>query len=137
LLFNALYAWQEELLQKNNVQLSVSALNIRLDNRPSETNSIGEYDSIRYFYLARENLFKTSASDLDAMLTSFWKRNMVQPEVIIAFEVLEISPTTDLKEIKRAYRKKIAVTHPDKGGCTRKAMDVNQALDVINTALGT
>lgn len=84
----------------------------------------------------KTNLFETSASDLDKMLNRFWKGVIVQPKILSAFATLEINPTTDLKKVKLAYRKKMASAHPDKGGCTNEATELNHAVDVINKAFG-
>lgn len=135
LLFNALYSWQQELQKQGDFQLSVTPLNIRLFRQQTDTNSVGEIDATRFFYLDKTNLFETSESDLENMISSFWKGLIVQPKVLGAFETLEMKPTTDLKKVKLVYKKKMASAHPDKGGCNNRARDLNHAVDVITKAL--
>lgn len=48
-----------------------------------------------------------------------------------AISVLEITLPTDTATIKRAYRKKSSIHHPDKGGCEKKMQELNLAYETL------
>jgi DnaJ-class molecular chaperone len=52
-------------------------------------------------------------------------------EINEAYKILEIPNTSDLTEIKNAYRKKVLITHPDKGGSSNDFILVNQAFELL------
>jgi hypothetical protein len=47
------------------------------------------------------------------------------------YDVLQVSPHADAEVIEKAYRALISKHHPDKGGDTRRAQQLNEAHDVI------
>ncbi len=132
LLFNALYEWQHEVQVLGEYQLRVSPLNIIFSRQPEKTTNVGDYDHVRNFYRDKKNLFRTSSTKLDTMMNNFWNRVSLQHKVLNAFKTLEIDHTKDLKKIKFAYRKKMTVEHPDKGGCVKRASELNNAMSTIN-----
>ena len=52
-------------------------------------------------------------------------------EINEAYKTLEIPNTSNLTEIKNAYRKKVLITHPDKGGSSNDFISVNQAFELL------
>lgn len=52
-------------------------------------------------------------------------------EINKAYKTLEIPNTSNLNEIKNAYRKKVLKTHPDKGGSSNEFILVNQAFELL------
>jgi curved DNA-binding protein CbpA len=47
------------------------------------------------------------------------------------YDVLQVSPRADAEVIEKAYRVLIGKHHPDKGGDTRHAQQLNEAHDVL------
>jgi curved DNA-binding protein CbpA len=47
------------------------------------------------------------------------------------FEVLEVDPDADAREISRAYRRRVIETHPDQGGSAREFQRVKAAYEEI------
>ena len=49
------------------------------------------------------------------------------------FEVLEVDPDADAREISRAYRRRVIETHPDQGGSAREFQRVKAAYEQLKT----
>ncbi len=48
------------------------------------------------------------------------------------YDTLGVPPDASAAEIKKAFRKKAAQHHPDRGGDTEKMAEINRALDVLS-----
>ncbi|MEV8249808.1 DnaJ domain-containing protein [Microbacterium sp. NPDC076768] len=53
-----------------------------------------------------------------------------------AYEILEVDPTVDDDELRRAYRLRLRQTHPDTGGDAETFVQVQRAWELIGTAEG-
>mgnify|MGYP001371616300 CR=1 FL=1 len=51
------------------------------------------------------------------------------------YDVLGVAPTATADEIKRAWRDRLKVVHPDKGGTTKETIEVQAAYVVLSDAL--
>lgn len=49
------------------------------------------------------------------------------------YEILGIKPSADADAIKRAYRKRAAKSHPDRGGSTSAMSDINRAYAILSS----
>ena len=135
LLFHHLYTWHRQLSESNATQtLIISPLAIQLLNKQSR-HQVGEYDTLGAYYLDLENFYTTTNEELDNMLTNFWSKFCAFDEMGEAFNTLGLAPTKDLKAIKRHYQKQMATHHPDKGGCSQRAQEINNAYHAIKKAI--
>ena len=57
-------------------------------------------------------------------------------KMINYYEILGVPENATLEEIKKAYRKKASVAHPDKGGDVEMMKQVNVAYDLLKTKSG-
>ena len=48
------------------------------------------------------------------------------------YDTLGVPPDASAAEIKKAFRKKAAQNHPDRGGDTEKMAEINRALDILS-----
>ena len=48
------------------------------------------------------------------------------------YELLDVSPTASTDEIKRAFRKKSLIHHPDKGGDPENYKKINGANEILS-----
>jgi DnaJ family protein A protein 2 len=48
------------------------------------------------------------------------------------YDILGISPTSSVLEIKKAFRNKARITHPDKGGDAEKFKEINSAYEILS-----
>lgn len=48
------------------------------------------------------------------------------------YEILEVSKNATQDEIRKQYKKKAIILHPDKGGCEEKFKEVNEAYSVLS-----
>ena len=52
-------------------------------------------------------------------------------EINEAYKLLGLNSSSNLSEIKNAYRKKVLKTHPDKGGSSNEFILINQAFELL------
>lgn len=62
-------------------------------------------------------------------------RNPVTDRIRSYYTVLGINPTLDINEVKKAYRMKAKIHHPDKGGNKTEFVKVQRAYEEIKKAL--
>lgn len=125
LLFHCLYLLREQWRQNQTGELTISAMKIKLEPLTSHGPALAETEPLRAYYLDWSHFSRTTESDVDDMLNSFWQAmsntlvgGVSETEKINALEVLgfapDASPTT--QQIKRHYRALQHQNHPDKGG---------------------
>ena len=71
-------------------------------------------------------------------IDSFWRRRapVSAPEVDAALAVLGLEPGADAVACRRQYRRMLSVHHPDRGGSTARAQEINQAMLILQRYYG-
>ena len=57
--------------------------------------------------------------------------SILSTQINEAYKILGIPNSSNLSDIKKAYRKKVLTTHPDKGGHANDFILVNQAFELL------
>ena len=57
------------------------------------------------------------------------------PEVVRAFQVINVAPTATLADVKAAYRVLALANHPDRGGDHRRVVAINAAYEMAREYL--
>ena len=78
------------------------------------------------YYLNLEEL-NTEQSDVDALLTDFWKRMLRPVDRSQDLEALELETNAGAEQIKRQYRRLANAHHPDKGGDPERFREITAA----------
>jgi len=143
LLQHCLYKLEQQCQSDRTGRLNISALEIRLSpyNPPClpetsvqnqvtvETADEAEATHrIREYYLDINNLHNTSQAELDEMLGKFWAalaRHDLRDE---ALHLLDLSDPVDDATIRQRYREKVMQHHPDRGGDSDIAQQLNAAI---------
>lgn len=142
-LMNALYQIKHSLID-SGFNLTISSLNIFLTAEGQSDNQtlssdIAETDvsSDEYlsdFYLDWGNYRDTDEKAVEKLLSSFWKQfteyNISrgdQDKRSHALQTLGVESSASWESIKQAYRSKIAIYHPDKGGTSAQFIEIREA----------
>ncbi len=140
LLMNALYQLQATLAEEN-LQLHISALSIHitpLDTSQHQPAQAGSH-TLRDYYLNGEHLLNTGENEVAQLLDSFWtqfdkyqQRHPATGDCAAAYAALGLdAASTTWEDIKATYRRRIADTHPDKGGNTQAFIALRGAYEVL------
>lgn len=137
LLFNLLYHLQNEFLDAGRGYLHISALHIKLEPRARSEQGVSAVDPLKSYYLDWRNFNKTSEQDVTDMLDSFWQRIGSATQIVdgkdleSARKILAISGSFNQTELKKHYRRMLHQYHPDKGGKTQDAQDIEWAYQIL------
>lgn len=136
LVMNALYQLQASLA-KEGVGLQIDPLSIRLLQGGEGTRipaaQLTRDEPLRRYYLDRNNLHRTSASDVAALLQGFWARYHAadrQAEALARLG-LTLCDAPAWPEIERNYRRLVAQHHPDKGGEPGRFIEIREAYELL------
>lgn len=131
LLFHHLYQLQSQLRSRQQGNLEISPLNIRLSDYRVGVSQLQPYDALRNYYLDADNLNHATAEDIDSMLDSFWRRYLNPAGRQAALRDLGLEDPVDDQTIKKSYRKLAMAHHPDRGGETQRLQILNEAIRVL------
>jgi len=100
------------------------------------TNILGdtalEELSIKYFYLDKQNFYKLDEETAKAFINGTWEILTHYKEYKKSFEILGIPKTSDLKFIKKRFRRLAKQYHPDHGAQSReKFQEINNAYQLL------
>ncbi|MEH6798711.1 MAG: DNA-J related domain-containing protein [Halopseudomonas sabulinigri] len=139
LLFHMLYQLADQLAELDQT-LSIHALHIRLLPRDASAPGIALEDPLRRYYLDWQQWRETHAEDVQRLLDGFWRRQpksmVTADELQQALIVMELQEPTDARAIKQRYRALVRVHHPDRGGDTARAQELNQAMLILQRYYG-
>ena len=63
--------------------------------------------------------------------SSFWQKYRAEDKVDEALTTLGLKHDVDRFKIRQAYKKKVATSHPDKGGRAEDFIEIREAYEVL------
>lgn len=143
ILFNALYQLKDLWQQEQKANLDILVTHIRYLPYQKGQVALCKEDKLRAYYLDWQNFSDTNKQDVELLIDSFWDFmtgdiNKIQqaPETVKnAYKCLMLKESSDFPQVKRQYRKLLHQYHPDKGGETEKAQQIEKAFNVLKIHL--
>jgi hypothetical protein len=141
---NALYQIQRDI-QTEGFSLTIYPLEICLvasvdgDDKGNAEEAGGKLTTrdtdLASYYLNWSNVDNITCEEVDALFAHFWERYCAVDKVDAALVTLDLENTPDKaidwSEIRQAYRKKIVINHPDKGGCAEDFIEIREAYEIL------
>jgi hypothetical protein len=129
---NSLYQIQRDI-QTEGFLLTIFPLEICiLPNLAGNKEAVATRDTdLASYYLDRSNLSNITVEEVDALFSSFWQRYQAIDKVDAALTTLDLYQDVDWFDIRQAYQKKIAINHPDKGGCAEDFIEIRKAYEIL------
>jgi len=138
LIMNALYQLQASLWRDEKIELSISALQIKiLSNngvQPSDAKELGinQDTKLAAYYLDWDEYEKTDEAEVSRLINSFYQRMYLEGDKQSALDTLKINTLTPSRaEIKQQYRKLVKKHHPDAGGNPATFIEIRQAYEQL------
>ncbi|MEY8200281.1 MAG: DNA-J related domain-containing protein [Colwellia sp.] len=130
---NALYQIQRDI-QTEGFLLTIFPLEIcMVPNRAEGKSTLTTRDTdLARYYLDWSNLNSITLEEVDALFSSFWQRYRAVDKVESALTTLGLYQGADWFKIRQAYQKKIAISHPDKGGCAEDFIEIRKAYEILS-----
>lgn len=128
LLMHILYALRDEYWQQQSGHLEINPLAIRLGDYHKGNSGLQTTDKLRDYYLNIENLFNTSADDVDSLFKDFWKNMDANQHREQDLQTLGLQEPVSKQEIRDQYRRLAMEHHPDRGGDHGRLQEINQAM---------
>lgn len=128
LVMHCLYTLRQQWSEQRRGWLDISPLKIQClpsADTPA-SNQLAEPDPLSAYYLDLEEL-NTEQSEVDALLTDFWKRMLRPVDRSQDLEALELETDAGAEQIKRQYRRLANAHHPDKGGDPERFREITAA----------
>ncbi|WP_341706026.1 DNA-J related domain-containing protein [Halopseudomonas sp.] len=137
LLFHQLYRLADQV-GRQGLTLNIHALKIQLVPRIPGTEALQVDDPLRRYYLDWDHWRDTNRDDVERLIDSFWRgrASVSEPEVSAALAVLELEEGADAAACRRQYRRLLSQHHPDRGGSTARAQEINQAMLILQRYYG-
>ncbi|THB67746.1 MAG: molecular chaperone DnaJ [Gammaproteobacteria bacterium] len=135
LVMNALYQLQQKLWHEENIYLSISPLNLKIENNIKKikaTTAISADTSLAEYYRDWNNLKETSAEDVEKLLSNFWDLYFNNDKKQDALAVLELPQNATKNEITDKYRQLASQHHPDKGGDCDSFIRIRSAYELLS-----
>lgn len=132
LLFHTLYVLSDTLVAAGRGRLRIDPLAIVLQ-RAAEGGggALAWTDPLRAYYLDLDNLERTTAADVEAMLGHFWSRLYADDHRHQALATFALRHPVDYAAIRRRYRQLVKEHHPDRGGDTATLQRINDAMAIL------
>lgn len=139
LVMNALYQLRKIFCDTQAGSLSISALSILFipwlgsseawDKQKRELTEGNP--QLAEYYLSWETFTSASTESVDELLDSFWRRYGAQDDRHDALKLMELQEPVTMLQIKKRYREKAMILHPDRGGSDAELAELNDALDAL------
>ncbi|MFT5757236.1 MAG: hypothetical protein ACI9LM_001965 [Alteromonadaceae bacterium] len=130
---NALYQIQRDI-QTEGFSLTIFPLEIcMLPNRAGGKSELTTRDTdLAHYYLDWSNLESITCEEVEALFSNFWQRYRAVDKVNAALTTLGLNKGVNWFDIRKAYRKKIVISHPDKGGCAEDFIEIRAAYEILS-----
>jgi len=130
---NALYQIQSDI-QTERFSLTILPLEIfMLPYNDESKSALSKRDiDLANYYLNWSNLNSITTEEIEALFTSFWQKYSAVDKVKTALNTLGLYQDVDWLEVRQAYKKKVAISHPDKGGCAERFIEIREAYEVLS-----
>jgi hypothetical protein len=131
-IMNALYQIQRDV-QAEGFLLTIFPLDIvMVPNHAAGKDSLTTRDTgLAHYYLNWSNLNSITVEEVEALFSSFWQKYQAVDKVDEALTTLGLKQDVDWLQIRQAYKKKIAISHPDKGGRAEDFIEIREAYEVL------
>ncbi len=142
---NALYQIQHDIA-KSGYYLYISSLKIvicAIDSEEALTlmgvaEDIEADQKLADYYLDWDHYFSTGQTDVEALFDNFWKhfddytsRKKSDEGRLDALTTLELESDASWKDVQQSFRKKAAINHPDRGGDSKKFIEIREAYQLL------
>lgn len=133
MVMNALYQLQDSLV-KDGLYLAISALSIKIEPIKAGENKTPANcpdAKLRDYYLDWSQLSETTESDVNTLLTIFWKQYCAYDKHADAFNTLGLDSDETWPAIQQTYRRLAAESHPDRGGNNEQFIAIREAYETL------
>lgn len=132
-IMNALYQIQHDI-QNEGFSLSILPLDIcMVPNRVEGKCALTKRDTeLARYYLDWSNLTSITVEEIEELFSSFWQRYRAIDKVEAALTTLGLDQNVDWYDVRKAYKRKIAISHPDKGGRAHDFIKIHEAYKVLS-----
>jgi len=138
LIMNALYQLQASLWRDEKIELSITALQIKIlpTNNVQQSNNkelSNNHDTkLAAYYLDWDEYEKTDEVEVSRLIHSFYQRMHLEGDKQSALDTLKINTLNPSRaEIKQQYRKLVKKHHPDAGGNPETFIEIRQAYEQL------
>jgi len=135
MLMHVLYRLQWRYWEQQTGHLQISALTIQRFPYRLTDAGLQNADPLRSYYLDINNLQKTSAEEVEQMLSGFWRRYLAGEGREDALSIMGLESDATREQIELQYRRLAAQHHPDRGGDGRQLAEVNKAVAILRNCV--
>jgi hypothetical protein len=130
---NALYQIQNDI-QTEGFSLTILPMDISMvPNYDKSKSTLTNRDTaLANYYLNWSNLESITTEEVEALFNSFWQKYSAIDKVDMALTSLGLEQGADWFDVRQAYKKRIAINHPDKGGCAERFIEIREAYEVLS-----
>lgn len=145
-IMNALYQIRKDFAD-THYNLSITPLNIvfcELDSSAGrhltqdQQTEMQTQQALSDYYLDWCNFDSANQGTVDALLTNFWQRfteyndrSNDKDKRLCSLQILGVESDPSWENIQQAYRQKIAICHPDKGGSSHQFIEIREAFQYL------
>jgi len=133
LIMNALYQLQAELYEAG-WWLGISTLDIRLEPltaRPEGSRAIALNEHLRSYYLDWQVFWQTDREEVEALLNRFWRAYEGEEYRAKALALLDLTEGASQEAIRRRWRERALLYHPDRGGSAEHFIRIRWAWETL------
>lgn len=133
-LFRLQQLWSQDM-DRMSWCLELGPVNIILNKNKLAESTSPSLDISRAalyeYYMDWSNFVNADSDQVVNLMDSFWNRYHTRDNHSAALEVLHLAPGANWSEIKLAYREKVILCHPDKGGSEEAFRTVREAYEIL------
>jgi hypothetical protein len=128
---NALYQIQNDI-QTEGFSLTILPMDIFMVPNYDKSTLTNRDNDLANYYLNWSNLESITTEEVEALFNSFWQKYSAIDKVDMALTSLGLAQGADWFDVRQAYKKRIAINHPDKGGCAERFIEIRKAYEVLS-----